>query len=809
MDAIQVYGLISYLSAAVSVVIIFIALGRKSSPGAIPLAWLMAAVAVWCVALALEMRSTTIITKVFWSQVSYIGAMTSPALYLWFATRYHNESINKWLRPFIIGVPIAGIVAAFTNEFHFLLWPAYHLNPVTNVMVYEHGPVFWILIPIIYLFLLVGILRFVVSLFNQDQFYRNQVLIFLGASVFPIVANLLYISDKNPLPGFEITPIGFTITGLFLTWGLFQYKFLDIVPLGRNAVLENLPDAVFIVDSRDRILDVNGAALNILGLDKKPDVGSYIKQYFQEENTPLVNLPQEHNGGISEVKIKNKTLEIRRTNIYDHDQKIAGYSLLISDTTTRKNAVNAIRESEEKSRLLLENASFPLIICDLISGSLIYQNKWATDLLHHPSNGSSNVTLASLFCDPSEYKRLTTIVMKNRIVTDYETQIFASPNKKIWVLTSANIIPYANDEAILVSFNDITSRKLMEGAEKEQRYFNEAMIDSASALNSTLKFDEVLDRILNNLGKVIPHDVSNIMLVTENGDVKIVRAHGYDAKGLESLFQHGDLTVAETPYLLKMAMTSQPIVISDTHADQGWVNLPGMERTRSFLGAPILVKEKVMGYLNVESFQPHDYNKNQGRRLMAFANQAAIAIENARLFEKLEQMAVVDTLTGLYTRRQFFELGGKEIERARRYGSPLSLLMIDLDHFKQINDTYGHAVGDQILYEVCAVIASTLRKIDIPGRIGGEEFVVLLPETNQQNGLIVAERLRTAISKIKLTMENLVIDDVTASFGLSTLVDSHKDLQALITSADIAMYAAKENGRNRVEIAAPLAPNPS
>ena len=801
MDSIQIYALISYFSAAVSSVVIFIALGRKTAPGAIPLAWLMAAVAVWCIALAQEITATTIPAKVFWSQISYLGAMTSPAFYLWFAYQYHNETMKKWFLPFLVGVPAVGILSAFTNESHHLLWPAFHLNPATNIMIYDHGPLFWILIPIIYLFLLAGILRFIVTLFNQDRFYKKQVIIFLGASTFPIIANLLYISGKNPLPGFEITSIGFTITGLFLTWGLFQYKFLDIVPLGRDTVLENLGEAVIILDNQHRILDINEAALSIFELKEKPEIGGDLELYFPGVMSALEKIALESKPVGIEMEKSNRLLEIRKSTIFDHNHKIAGISLLISDITTRKKAENALRESEEKSRMLLENASFPLIICDLLSGSVLYQNKWASDLLYFPLDGTTSNSLASLFCDPSEYKRLSTIAMKNRIVTDYEAQVFSSPNKKIWVLTSASTIPYGNDEAILVSFNDITSRKLMEEAEKEQRQFNEAMIDSASALNSTLKFDEVLDRILTNLNKVIPHNVSNVMLVTESGDVKIVRAHGYDAKGLESLFKHGDLSVAETPYLLKMAMTSQPIVIPDTHIDQGWVNLPGMERTRSFLGVPILVKGKVMGYLNVESFQPHDYNKNQGKRLLAFANQAAIAIENARLFEKLEQMAVVDTLTGLYTRRQFFELGGKEIERARRYGSPLSLLMIDLDHFKKINDTYGHAVGDQILHEVCSVIAATLRKIDIPGRIGGEEFVVLLPETNQQNGLIVAERLRVAISNIRLNTDNLIIDNVTASFGISTLADSHHDLQALITSADMAMYTAKENGRNRIESA--------
>ncbi len=116
---------------------------------------------------------------------------------------------------------------------------------------------------------------------------------------------------------------------------------------------------------------------------------------------------------------------------------------------------------------------------------------------------------------------------------------------------------------------------------------------------------------------------------------------------------------------------------------------------------------------------------------------------------------------------------------------------------------YGHAVGDQILVEVANIIGTTLRKIDIPGRLGGEEFAVLLPETNKQNGMLVAERLRQAITRLRIPIKDHIIDNVTASFGLSTLCDEHVDLQSLITSADMAMYKAKENGRNMVVVDLP------
>jgi len=315
-------------------------------------------------------------------------------------------------------------------------------------------------------------------------------------------------------------------------------------------------------------------------------------------------------------------------------------------------------------------------------------------------------------------------------------------------------------------------------------------------LNSTLKFDEVLDRLLLSLEKVIPHDLANIMLVDESGTARIVRARGYDAAGLEKVAQL-NLQVIEIPTLLKMAISGAPLVIPDTTQGEGWVNLDGMEWIRSYLAAPIQVKGKLVGYINLDSARPNVYDKSHIERLQIFADQAAIAIENAHMFEKVEQMAIADTLTGLYNRRHFYDLGDREIERNKRYHSPLSILLIDLDHFKKINDLYGHDTGDHVLQEVTRSFANALRKMDIPGRLGGEEFVILLPETQVDQAVYVAERLRQVVENTRIKAGSELVS-ITASIGVATMNPDIPNLQALINSADKAMYLAKDGGRNRV-----------
>lgn len=172
--------------------------------------------------------------------------------------------------------------------------------------------------------------------------------------------------------------------------------------------------------------------------------------------------------------------------------------------------------------------------------------------------------------------------------------------------------------------------------------------------------------------------------------------------------------------------------------------------------------------------------------------------ERKTLQAELEHQAHIDYLTGIANRRYFMELGEMELARAQRYGNQLSILMLDIDYFKKINDTYGHAAGDQILKKLGGLFTETLREIDIPGRLGGEEFGVLLPETGSDKAIEVAERLRAVIAESKITLEEGPQLQFTVCIGIVTLNRNDTKLDALLNLADKAMYRAKHTGRNKV-----------
>jgi eukaryotic-like serine/threonine-protein kinase len=183
--------------------------------------------------------------------------------------------------------------------------------------------------------------------------------------------------------------------------------------------------------------------------------------------------------------------------------------------------------------------------------------------------------------------------------------------------------------------------------------------------------------------------------------------------------------------------------------------------------------------------------------LRALAALAAAAIEKARLIGELQQLATTDEVTGLYNRRHFFELAGREVGRARRYGRPLAAIMFDIDNFKRFNDSYGHATGDEVLRAVAARCRQNLRNVDLLGRYGGEELVVLLPESTLHDARKVAERLRLTVAESPVYTGRGPLS-VSISLGVAALTADCRDAATLFDRADTAMYRAKEAGRNQI-----------
>ncbi|MGB9632223.1 MAG: diguanylate cyclase [Chloroflexaceae bacterium] len=228
----------------------------------------------------------------------------------------------------------------------------------------------------------------------------------------------------------------------------------------------------------------------------------------------------------------------------------------------------------------------------------------------------------------------------------------------------------------------------------------------------------------------------------------------------------------------------------------------GEQPTGSLLAVVLSVGGQAIGALSIQAEASDAYTRADLDVLETLAATAAIAIQNARLFNQMQELATLDALTGVANRRHFFDLARREVERAERYHHPLSLLMIDVDHFKQFNDTYGHVAGDQALRAIAARLRDNLRENDSIGRFGGEEFLVLLPETGSEQALQVAERLRGAIGARPITTDQGEVG-LSVSVGVASCGGAGQPLsvEQLLKLADDALYVAKHRGRNQIQVA--------
>ncbi|UCE78935.1 MAG: diguanylate cyclase [Nitrospiraceae bacterium] len=334
----------------------------------------------------------------------------------------------------------------------------------------------------------------------------------------------------------------------------------------------------------------------------------------------------------------------------------------------------------------------------------------------------------------------------------------------------------------------------------------EVVVELTNMISSTLDPNEVLFSIVQKIAEVMPVSRCSIIRVDWIHRYAYVIATVEDpqAKGLK-------LNLKKYPEIIAALKSKKPVLIEDTDKD------PRMQEVRdliiplgirSILVVPILLRDKVIGTLFLRTSRTdHVFSDNEVKLLNAIGTASANALYNAFLFEqiedektRLEKLSITDYLTGVYNVRYFYHRSIEEFSRSERYNLPASCLMLDIDHFKKINDTCGHKVGDKVLKEFAQVLKKGIRKSDVLARYGGEEFILLLPQTPPDGAFKEAERLRNMISRHNFRYLK-GRKKITVSIGLASYPhDNVKEHEDLITFADDALFKAKNSGRNKVVI---------
>ncbi len=478
-------------------------------------AGLMFALSYWSFFQGLEIGVAGLQAKRTIVTLQYIGIVATVAMWFVFSVSYtgRDHLLTRRNLALLSIEPIFVMVLLFTDSQTQLFRVRVWLDSTNSFMLrsdYSIG--FWLHAVYSYILLMSGTLLIYRFLRQSSKVYWRQTMVIIVGIFVPWLANLLFLLGFTTI---DLTPFGFTVTGLVLAWGLLRFQLLDILPIARTAVFESLTDAILTIDDKNRIIDLNPAAETLLHLKTDPS---------------LIGVP------IEQVIVEFPTL-----------------------------FQNQNRLSEAYADLTLSDQAI--------------------------------TTYLELHLSP----------------------IFSSGKDLVG--------------RVLV-IRDVTARRLVEKSEREQRILAEALRDAAAALNNSLNLDEVLDRILQDVGRVLPHDTANVMLLRGN-TAHFVGYRGYSDQILETVKKRWSLD--DTPNLRRMFETGKPVVISDVTKGADWVDTPATRWIRSYVGAPILHDGQVKGFINLDSGTRDRYQTVDGERLQAFASQAGIALGNAQLFAELQE----------------------------------------------------------------------------------------------------------------------------------------------------------------------------
>lgn len=336
----------------------------------------------------------------------------------------------------------------------------------------------------------------------------------------------------------------------------------------------------------------------------------------------------------------------------------------------------------------------------------------------------------------------------------------------------------------------------------EQRKIIQSLSDLTTSLDSSLYLEPLHETILEHATQLLRAEQGSIMVLDEYKEELSIKA----MKGMsKSLFEALNIKPGEG-IAGQVYQTGVPLLVQDLASDPR-IRQQSKPRykTPSFVSVPLKVKNRTIGVINLaDKITGEVFLEEDLQLLQAVASYVSIAIERSELYEKTEELkkiSITDSLTGLLNRRYFQERLTEEIERSRRHGIPVCLMMIDIDNFKNFNDTYGHPGGDDILKLLSQALRNYIRAIDVAARYGGEEFTIILPQTNKQDAGIIADRLCKEIGK-KETLQKKFTDtgSLTVSIGLAAFPNDAESIEELIRNADRALYQAKLQGKNRVVI---------
>ncbi len=590
-------------------------------------------------------------------------------------------------------------------------------------------------------------------------------------------------------------------------------------------LFDSSSDGLVQVDRSGRIVDVNHTMSDLLGWPRDTLVGKQVEaltNIFTGESMykMIDNFTRRLSGEEVppyEVEAVSRSgesifLEVNAVPLRNNDGAIIGELAVLHDITQRKRSEAELREAENRYRTLVEKIPAITYVTSLKEpGRMLYVSPQVSDygftpgeLTKHPERWYSRI-------HPGDRELVTSELMRSRANNEpysLEYKLVTDNGQVAWMRDEA--IPLCDEQGkprimqgIIV---DITERKTAEEQIAIQRHELElsnrelsALYEVSTAISGTIDLGEMLTHTMDTITnlKLFAFEEKAGIFIVEGERMRLAAHSGHDETFLKL---HEDFHVGQC--LCGIAARDGELLVSRNceNDERHSISYMGME-PHGHIIVPLKVLDTVVGVLYLYVEQDAVISKRKLELLSSIGSHLGVAIENSRLYEETKLLSLHDPLTGLANRNLMnFELE-KNFARSRRNGNPISIIMLDLDYFKAYNDSFGHAAGDRLLQDISTVITSTIREIDVAVRYGGEEFLIILPDTDSAAATDVAERIRAFVEETAFCYsEEQPPEHITISLGVATLNEADKGEDELIGRADDALYQAKRKGRNRVEV---------
>ena len=482
-----IYSVSFLATALVSFFIAFLSWQRKSVKGAKELTFLMIAAGFGAFCLIFETAAPLMSEKIFWSKLEYLGGVSTPVCYLIFVLRFTGKdkflSFRYILLLFLL--PVITLVLTFTNEKHNLMWSGFSpISDTSNLMEYYHGTWFWFgYIAYTYVLLFCAAALLLSFIIRQARAFRSQGIVIFIAGLFPWIASVIYVNGYDPIPGLDLPPVSIVLSGALAAYAIFYTRFLDLVPVARETLVETLADGILVLDSQNRIQDINRAAISFLGITNKNLIGSPIGQSGASVELLLSTVIDAESINQIEIQdnIDTRTYRIIKNVIKNQP---GSHVVVIHDITQSKQSEEALKESELKYRMLVENS--PDAIAIYVDGIVVFVNNECLRLMT-ATNASQLLGKSVMQFVHPDYRvlvieRMRKASSEENVLPLTEERFIRLDGSAVDVEVKAVPIRFGKKMAVQLIIRDITDRKLAEEEiiEKKEKYrgLSEASFES-------------------------------------------------------------------------------------------------------------------------------------------------------------------------------------------------------------------------------------------------------------------------------------------------------------------------------------------